>query len=115
MGINKTSVTKEFKLRGKGGANTPAKTATFEIPEATDLAGALELVGGDEKKVLDYFNAGLKDSIVDQKYNELFGDEVKMNQAVKSLVDAGVPEELARESVRKMFNERPSATPAVTA
>lgn len=112
MGINKTEVTKEFKLRGKGGANTPSKTATFEIPEATDFAGALELVGGVEAKVLEYFNSGLKDSIVDAKYNELFGDEVKMNQAVKALVDAGVPEEMARQSVKTMFESRPAATVA---
>lgn len=106
MGINKTTVTKEFKLRGKGGANTAPKSATFDIPEATDFAGALELVAGDEAKVLAYFNAGLKDSIVDAKYNELFGDEVKMNQAVKSLVEAGVPEEIARASVTAMFAQR---------
>jgi hypothetical protein len=109
MGINKTATTKEFKLRGKGGANTPSKTATFEILEATDLAGALELVGGAEDKVLAYFNAGLKDSIIDAKYNELFGDEVKMNQAVKALVDAGIPEEIARTQVTAMFANRPPA------
>jgi hypothetical protein len=108
MGINKTTVTKVFKLRGKGGDKTPPKTATFEVAEATDLAGALELVGGDEAKVLGYFNAGYADAVHQAKYNELFGDEVKMNATIRTLVEAGIPEELARTQVKAMFDARPA-------
>lgn len=113
MGINKTSVTKVFKLRGKGGDKTPPKTATFEVAEATDLAGALELVGGKEEEVLKYFNSGYADFVHQAKYNELFGDEVKMNATIRTLVEAGVPEEVARQSVVAMFAQR--ATPGTPA
>ena len=106
MGINKTTVTKIFKLRGKGGDKTPPKTATFEVAEATDLTGALDLVGGKEEEVLKYFNSGYADAVQQAKYNELFGDEVKMNAAVRQLVEAGVAEEVAREAVKNMFAAR---------
>lgn len=113
MGINKTTITKVFKLRGKGGDKTPAKTATFEVSEATDLAGALELVGGKEDEVLKYFNSGYADAVHQAKYNELFGDEVKMNATIKTLVEAGVDEVEARASVKALFDARKAAA-AVT-
>jgi hypothetical protein len=93
----------EMKQRGQDGKNATAKVADLVVREALSLNGALELAGGDETKVLKYFNDGLYRADKSRLYEELWGFETKRSAVVKSLVAIGVPEDIAKAQVATMF------------
>lgn len=103
MAIETTNETRVFKARGK--VKAEPKTATITYSKALDLDGALQLSGGNEVTLLKYFNSGLEDATNKEKYDELFGNEIKLNALVRDLVALGIAEEVARDHATKLMAE----------
>lgn len=103
MAIETTNETRVFKARGK--VKAEPKTATITYSKALDLPGALELSGGDEATLLKHFNAGLASATDKAMYDELFGNEIKLNALVRELVGLGIDEAVARDHAVKLMAE----------
>lgn len=99
MAIETKSETKVFKARGK--VKAEPKTATITYSTALDLDGALALSGGDEAILLKYFNAGLEDATNRAKYDELFGNEIKLRSLITTLEAMGIDSEVAKAHAEK--------------